>query len=59
MKIKGRSIDERNQGEGGGEGKGNYWGMILAKLYCCIVCMYEHITKNSITMYNYNASIKI
>ncbi len=59
MKIKGRSVEERDQGVRGEEKGEKFWGLVLAKLYCYIVCMYEHVTTNLIKMYNYNASIKM
>lgn len=34
-------------------------GMISAKLYCCIMCMYESVTTNPNIMYNYNVLAKI
>lgn len=51
-------IEERDQGEGGGEEVGKSWGMILAKLYSHIACMYEYVTTNTIIMYNHNLPIK-
>lgn len=30
----------------GGKGKWKYWGIMLAKLYCYIVCTYENVATN-------------
>lgn len=58
MKIEGSSVEQRDQGKSGGEGKGNYWGMILAQLNCSVVYMYEYVTVNHPIMYSSNAPRK-
>lgn len=45
-------VEERDQAEGGGEGKGQHWGMKVAKFYCYVMCMYKYVTMNSIITYN-------
>lgn len=44
MKSEGREqLEERDWGEGG---EGKYWGMIMIKLYCYILHMYEYVAVN-------------
>lgn len=35
-------------------GKGKHWGVIVGKLFCNIVCMYECVITNPSIIYNYN-----
>lgn len=53
-----RRVEERDQGEKGGEGKAKYWGMRPTKLYCNIVYKYKYLTINPSIMYNCNAPMQ-
>ena len=46
MTIK-RSVEERDQGMGGGKGGKKCWGVMLLKLYCFIVYMYKYHNEKS------------
>lgn len=57
MIIEGTSVEKGEKGEGGGMGKVKYWRILLAKLYCYIVCINEHVTINHTIRY-YSPPIK-
>lgn len=59
MKIKGRLLEEKNQGMEGGDERGNSWGVILGKLYISTLCaLYEYVRTYSISICDYNAPEK-
>ena len=56
MEIKGGSVEERDQGGRGREGKCQ--GGTLAELHCYLLCMCEYVTINPIILYSYNRRIR-